>query len=209
MYMPAHFEETDQQRVRELMEACPLATLVAHTPDGLVANHVPVLQRDDDQLIGHVALANDLHKMLDDRQEVLLIFRGEDSYVSPNWYPSKAQHHRHVPTWNYQVAHVSGRISFQHDEHSKRAAVAMLTRHHESMTNGDKAWKMSDAPADFMLDMLAGIVAFRIAVERVVAKSKLSQNREAGDRAGVVDSLERRGKVELARSMRRLDSPSG
>ncbi|MEO1082286.1 MAG: FMN-binding negative transcriptional regulator [Pseudomonadota bacterium] len=208
MYMPAHFEETDQRKVRDLMNARPLAALVAHTPGGLVANHVPVLLRDDEQLIGHVALANELHTVLDAGQEVLLIFRGEDSYVSPNWYPSKAQHHRHVPTWNYQVAHVHGRISFQHDEQSKRAAVALLTRHHESMTNGQHAWKMSDAPADFMAEMLAGIVAFRIAVDRIVAKSKLSQNREPGDRAGVVDSLENSGKAELARSMRGLASPS-
>ncbi len=191
------------------MDAYPLAMLVAHTVEGLVSNHVPVLMNDHGELIGHVAKENALHELLGEAHEVLLVFRGEDSYVSPNWYPSKAQHHRHVPTWNYQVAHVHGRISFQHDEHSKRAAVAMLTRHHERTTNGDRAWKMSDAPADYMKDMLAGIVAFRIAVERVVAKSKLSQNREARDRAGVVDSLERRGKVGLARSMRRLDSPSG
>ncbi|MEM1190488.1 MAG: FMN-binding negative transcriptional regulator [Pseudomonadota bacterium] len=208
MYTPAHFEETDQRRVRGLMNAHPLAALVAHTPQGLVANHMPVLLRDDEQLIGHVALANELHTVLEEGQEVLLIFRGEDSYVSPNWYPSKEQHHRHVPTWNYQVAHVHGRVSFQHDEPSKRAAVAMLTRHHERATNAERAWKMSDAPADFMADMLAAIVAFRIDIERIFAKSKLSQNRDAADFAGVADALEARGKAQLATAMHEF-SPSG
>ena len=145
------------------MRTAPLACIVAQTDAGLIANHLPLLTGADGALVGHVALANDMHRLVADGQEVLVIFRGEDGYVSPNFYPSKAEHHRHVPTWNYQVVHVYGDIRFQHDERAKRAAVGLLTRDHERRVNGDRAWRMADAPADYMTQMLAGIVAFRIA----------------------------------------------
>ncbi|MBL9060046.1 MAG: FMN-binding negative transcriptional regulator [Mangrovicoccus sp.] len=203
MYLPAHFEETDPAEVAALLREFPLACLVAQTPEGLVANHLPLLTGADGALIGHLALANDWHRLVAEGQEVLAVFRGEEAYVSPNLYPSKAVHHRHVPTWNYQAVHVQGRIAFQHDEKAKRAAVGLLTREHERRLNGDAAWRMADAPADYMTAMLANIVAFRISVTRVIAKSKLSQNREPADAASVADSLAARGRDRLAARMRR------
>jgi transcriptional regulator len=157
----------------------------------------------DAALIGHVALANDMHRIIPDGTPVLAIFRGQDAYVSPNLYPSKALHHRHVPTWNYQVVHVAGRISFQHDDKTKRAIVGRLTRDHERAMNGDAAWRMADAPRDYMEGMLAAIVAFRIDITGIIAKAKLSQNREAADHAGVVGSVEARGLDIMAARMRR------
>ena len=204
MYLPAHFEETDAAEVAALMAAFPLACLVAATPEGLVANHLPLLVGPDGALIGHVALANDLHRLVAEGQEVMAVFRGEEAYVSPNLYPSKAVHHRHVPTWNYQAVHVHGPIAFRHDEKAKRAAVGLLTREHERRLNGDAAWRMADAPADYLTGMLANIVAFRIEVRRVIAKAKLSQNREPADFAGVVESLEARGREAMAARMRRI-----
>ena len=204
MYLPAHFEETDAAEVAALMAAFPLACLVAETPEGLVANHLPLLVGPDGALIGHVALANDLHRLVAEGQEVMAVFRGEEAYVSPNLYPSKAVHHRHVPTWNYQAVHVHGPIAFRHDEKAKRAAVGLLTREHERRLNGDAAWRMADAPADYLTGMLANIVAFRIEVRRVIAKAKLSQNREPADFAGVVESLEARGRDGMAARMRRI-----
>lgn len=204
MYLPAHFEETDPAEVAALLQAFPLACLVAETPEGLVANHLPLLSGPDGALIGHLALANDWHRLVAEGQEVLAVFRGEEAYVSPNLYPSKAVHHRAVPTWNYQAVHVHGRIAFQHDEKAKRAAVGLLTRAHERRLNGDAAWRMADAPADYMDGMLAQIVAFRISVTRVIAKSKLSQNREPADFAAVAASLETRGRDRLAARMRRI-----
>ena len=204
MYLPAHFEETDAAEVAALMAAFPLACLVAATPEGLVANHLPLLVGPDGALIGHVALANDLHRLVAEGQEVMAVFRGEEAYVSPNLYPSKAVHHRHVPTWNYQAVHVHGPIAFRHDEKAKRAAVGLLTREHERRLNGDAAWRMADAPADYLTGMLANIVAFRIEVRRVIAKAKLSQNREPADFAGVVESLEARGRDGMAARMRRI-----
>lgn len=204
MYLPAHFEETDAAEVAALMAAFPLACLVAATPEGLVANHLPLLVGPDGALIGHVALANDVHRLVAEGQEVMAVFRGEEAYVSPNLYPSKAVHHRHVPTWNYQAVHVHGPIAFRHDEKAKRAAVGLLTREHERRLNGDAAWRMADAPADYLTGMLANIVAFRIEVRRVIAKAKLSQNREPADFAGVVESLEARGRDGMAARMRRI-----
>lgn len=201
MYLPPHFEEARPDEIRSIMEAAPLACIVAHTSEGLIANHVPLLATPDGDLIGHIALANDMHRLIGEDQEVLTIFRGDDAYVSPNFYPSKPEHHRAVPTWNYQVVHVYGGIAFQRDEHAKRAAVGLLTRTHERRVNGTDAWRMADAPADYMQQMLANIVAFRIKVQRVLAKSKLSQNREERDYRGAVTGLRSTGHAALAERM--------
>jgi len=203
MYLPDSFLETDPDEITRLIAAFPLAALVAQTEEGLVANHLPLLRAPDGGLIGHVALANDLHRLLVEGQEVLAIFRGEEAYVTPNAYPSKAEHHRAVPTWNYRIVHVHGTISFRHDDHAKRAAVALLTRDHERRVNGSAAWKMGDAPADYMETMLAAIVAFRITPLRVVAKSKLSQNRTDVDRSSVSENMDARGEAGMAEAIRR------
>ena len=206
MYLPPHFEERDRGEIDAMVAAAPLACVVAQTAEGLVANHLPLLAGPGGVLIGHVALANDMHRLIADGEPVLAIFRGEQGYVSPNYYPSKREHHRHVPTWNYEVVHMHGRIAFQHDTQAKRAAVGLLTRHHERRVNGEQAWRMADAPADYMETMLDGIVALRISVERVLAKAKLSQNREAVDYRGAIEGLEASGQERLARRMaRRLD----
>ncbi|MBT0781077.1 FMN-binding negative transcriptional regulator [Paracoccus sp. pheM1] len=203
MYIPPHFHEIDPQEIAALIEAAPLACIVAQTAEGLVANHVPLLAGPDGTLIGHVALANAMHRLIAEGQEVLAIFRGEDGYVSPNFYPTKPEHHRHVPTWNYQVVHIHGGIVFQHDERAKRAAVGLLTRSHERRLNGADAWRMADAPADYMQQMLAGIVAFRIEIRRTLAKSKLSQNREARDYQGAIAGLRASGHAAMAETMAR------
>jgi transcriptional regulator len=209
MYLPEHFKEVDEAEIASVIAAAPLACIVAQTDVGLIANHLPLLTGADGALVGHVALANDMHRLVAEGQEVLVIFRGEDGYVSPNFYPSKPEHHRHVPTWNYQVVHVHGRIAFQHDERAKRAAVGLLTREHERRVNGATAWRMADAPADYVSQMLVGIVAFRIAVGRVLAKSKLSQNREPRDYQGAVKGLRASGSDALAERMARRVAEGG
>jgi len=203
MYLPDHFHEVDPTEIEGLISAHPLACVVAQTKAGLIANHLPLLAGKDYSLIGHMALANDMHGLLDEGQDVLAIFRGEGGYVSPNYYPSKPEHHRHVPTWNYQVVHVHGEIAFQHDARSKRAAFGLLTSRHERRLHGDDAWRMSHAPADYMEAMLDAIVAFRITVTRTIAKSKLSQNREPRDHRGAVEGLSAAGNAVLAATMAR------
>ena len=101
MYLPAHFTEADRAEIFALIDARPLATLVCTGPDGMLANHIPMLRDGDHGLVGHIALANDLHRLVADGAPALAIFGGEDSYISPNWYPGKVAHHRVVPTWNY------------------------------------------------------------------------------------------------------------
>jgi transcriptional regulator len=203
MYMPPHFQEVRTEEIAALIEAAPLACIAAHTTEGLIANHIPLLAAPDGTLIGHVAMANDMHRLIADKQEVLAIFRGDDAYVSPNFYPSKAEHHRAVPTWNYQVVHVYGGITWQHDEHARLAAVGLLTRQQERRQNGEKAWRMADAPADYMAVMLPNIVAFRIRPTRTLAKSKLSQNREPRDLRGAIDGLRASGHEGIAARMER------
>jgi transcriptional regulator len=204
MYLPEHFREIDPEEIAAVIAAAPLGCVVANTSEGLIANHMPILVDKRGELVGHIALANDMHWLIAEGEAVLVIFRGVDGYVSPNFYPSKAEHHKQVPTWNYQVVHVHGTISFQHDESSKRAAVGLLTREHERRINGEKAWRMADAPADYMTDMLGKIVAFRIAVTRTIAKSKLSQNRDVRDFEGAVDGLQSSGQEALAARMAAL-----
>lgn len=208
MYIPPHFHEINTDEISVIMQAAPLSCIVAQTGEGLIANHFPLLAAPDGTLIGHVALANDMHRLVTNGQEVLAIFRGDDAYISPNFYPSKFEHHKHVPTWNYQVVHAYGEITFQHDEHAKRAAVGLLTRTHERRLNGANAWKMADAPADYINQMLENIVAFRVKVTRLLAKSKLSQNRDERDYQGVIDGLEAGDGVAMAARMaahRKLD----
>ena len=201
MYIPSHFEEISLSEIASVVAAFPLACVVAQTPEGSIANHLPLLAGSDGNFIGHVALANDMHRLIAEDQEVLAIFRGVDAYVSPNYYPGKQEHHRHVPTWNYQVVHVYGAITFQHDERSKRAAVGLLTKRHESRVNRDQAWRMADAPKDYMEQMLDSIVAFKLTVTRTLAKSKLSQNRDARDYQGAIASLRASGEDALAEIM--------
>ena len=201
MYMPDRFKEVDVAEIAAIIAEAPLACVVANTPEGLIANHVPLVIDKAGDLIGHIALANDMHRVVKDGQDVIVIFRGVDGYISPNSYPSKQEHHRHVPTWNYQVVHMHGAISFLHDERSKRAAVGLLTRERERRVNGDQAWRMADAPADYILDELGQIVAFRISVTRTIAKSKLSQNRDQRDFDGAIEGLKSHGNRALAERM--------
>jgi transcriptional regulator len=197
MYLPAHFDETRPDELRRVIEEFALGALVVNGPDGLDANHVPFIFEPDagerGRLLAHVARANPLWREAKDRDEVLVIFRGTDAYVSPNWYPSKAETPRHVPTWNYQAVHVHGRLYIRDDEKFVRGVVARLTRTHEARTGAEQPWKMTDAPADYIDTMLAAIVGLEIEITRIVGKAKLSQNREERDRLGAAEALRSRG----------------
>jgi len=189
MYLPQHFRENDIEEVKAIVEQFPLATCIASIGDDFEANHLPMVWRDD-KLIGHIAFANSMHENLKDGCKALFLFRAENSYISPNWYPTKPQHHKHVPTWNYQVVHMHGELYFKHTEKEKIAAVGLLTQLHEKRLNGDSAWKMRDAPKDYMKTMLDGIVGIEFHIKRLEAKSKLSQNREKIDYTAVMNKMD-------------------
>lgn len=206
MYVPAHFAETRTETLRKLIEEFPLGSLVTHGANGLDANLIPfeLVQMEGQQglLRGHVAKANPVWQEIADGSEVLVVFRGTDAYVSPNWYPSKHETHRLVPTWNYRVVNVHGKIRFTENEKFLRAVVGRLTKIHEQRAEGERAWRMADAPAEYMSTMIAAIVGVEIAFDRVVGKSKLSQNREDRDRLHAAGVLEERGQTDVARAMR-------
>jgi transcriptional regulator len=187
MYRPAHFAEDDPGTLAALMRAHPLAVLVHGAGEALSAEHLPLeYDAGTRTLRGHVARANPLWRSADG-QPVLAVFRGVDAYVSPNWYPSKAQHHKVVPTWNYAVVHAHGRLRAVDDAPWLHDFVTRLTARHEA---GQPApWAVADAPPEFVAQLLRAIVGIEIAVERLVGKSKLSQNRDAADRAGVSTGL--------------------
>jgi transcriptional regulator len=196
MYMPSYFKETRSEALHALMRAYPFATLVTHADAGLAANHLP-FELVGDHLHGHVARGNELARA--DGAEVLVIFRGPEGYVSPNWYPSKHETGREVPTWNYAVIHVHGRLRVVEDHTWLRQLLERLTDRHEA--GQPKPWHVSDAPADHIEKSLDGIVGLEISIERIEGKFKLSQNHPAANRAGVVEGLRQRsgrGDAELA-----------
>ena len=211
MYLPAHFEETRPEELRRLITAYPLAALVTNGPSGLDANHLPFEFHPDDgergRLLAHVARANPVWKELQDGAEVLVIFRAADAYISPNWYPSKHEFHRQVPTWNYQVVHVHGKAHVRDDERFVRGVVARLTRANEGNTGSARPWKMTDSSPDYIDQMLAAIVGIEIDIIRMVGKWKLSQNKEERDRISAAGQLESRGAHALAEAM--LDTVPG
>ncbi len=202
MYVPEHFAELRPEQLHGLIEANPLGALVTAGAGGLDANHLP-FELDPSvgphgRLTAHVARANPLWQEVVEGDDVLVIFRAADGYVSPNWYPSKQESHRHVPTWNYQVVHAHGRIRVMDDERFVRAVVGRLTRTHEGRLAQAHPWKMSDAEKDYLGQMLKAIVGIEVDITRLQGKWKLSQNREERDRLGVIDALRARGDQRLA-----------
>ncbi len=205
MYVPEHFQEKRPDEIRRIIEQHSLGTLVSHGANGLDANQIPFelveMEGERGILRAHVARNNPLWQDVDNDSEVLVVFRAMESYISPNWYPSKQETHRLVPTWNYQVVNVYGKIRFTDDAKFLRAVVGRLTRTHEASAEGEKAWRMADAPPDYIAAMLEAIVGIEIAFTRIAAKSKLSQNREMRDRLSAAEALEIRGHLELSKAM--------
>ena len=193
MYQPAHFQEARGEVLAGLMHAHPLATLVTVSADGLTANHLPMeydpLPAPFGTLRGHIARANPLWREAAgaSTSQALAIFQGPHAYISPNWYPSKLEAGKAVPTWNYAVVHAHGPLRFFEDRQQLRALVERLTERHEA--GRPHPWRVADAPEDYLEQMLKAIVGFEVPLTRIAGKWKLSQNRTAADRAGVIDGL--------------------
>jgi transcriptional regulator len=205
MYLPNHFEESRDEELLRTIAAYPFGALVVRGPDGLDANHVPFLideaKEKPKRLLAHVARANPLWKEAKDGDEALVIFRADDAYISPNWYPSKHEFHRQVPTWNYRVVHVHGKLYIRDDERFVRGVVARLTRTHEAQTGSPRPWKMTDSSAEYIAQMLSNIVGIEIEITKMVGKWKLSQNKDERDRGNAADELRKRGEQEISGAM--------
>jgi len=193
MYVPDHFREDRKDVLYQAMRRIAFATLVTKDLD---ANHLPMLL-EGDVLRGHVARANPVWKS--GEGAALAIFLGPHAYVSPNWYPSKAQSGKAVPTWNYITVHARGTIHWRQEPDWLRAHVSALSHAQESLRPAP--WQIGDAPESYIDSMLRGIVGFELIIESLEGKYKLSQNRDEADRAAVAAAFEREGRADLARLM--------
>lgn len=192
MYVPPRYRVTDDASIDELIRAHGFATLVTHGAGGLMASHVPVeLSRDAEGgrvLHGHLAKANPQWRQLEACPEVMVVFLGPHAFVTPTWYD-----HPNVPTWNYQAVHAYGPARVTHDEHELSASVRALSERYEPPESPPPRFDFDAMPEKLRTAELKGIVGFTIRVERVDAAFKLSQNRNATDKARIIRELRARG----------------
>ncbi|MDY0881500.1 FMN-binding negative transcriptional regulator [Dongia soli] len=190
MYVPTAFQESDPAVLRQIIREARLCNFVTATQEGLVATPLPLFLNADEGehgvLYGHLAKANPQWKMTS-IGDALAIFVGGHAYITPSWYASKAKDEKVVPTWNYEAVHAYGPAEFFEDADRLLDVVTRLTNLHES--ERAKPWAVSDAPADYIKAQLRGIVGIRMPITRLQGKRKMSQNRNAEDRAGVARGL--------------------
>ena len=209
MYIPEHFKEVRTEEIERIIKDFPLACLVANTPEGLIAAHIPLILKGDEYLIGHLAKSNEMPSLVERDQEVMCIFRGDDAYVSAKDYPQTGGKIKKVPTWNYQVVHIYGTIRFYNDRRSRLAATGFLTKQIERQVHGEEAWRMADAPLDYIMEQIEDITAFDVTITKVLAKSKMNQNDPQEEIESVIDSLEVREEEGMASSMKRWLADAG
>jgi len=192
MYIPSHFLETDPEKISQFIKTHPLGLLVANVDGDLIGNHLPFMAPAGNiavgvKLISHTAKANPIWKVGDTQQKVLLVFSGYETYISPSSYATKKETHKVVPTYNYLSVHIKGTLSAIQDEEGKHRIVNILTDQMESRRKDP--WAVTDAPKDYIETMLANIVGIELLIEKIEAKWKISQNRPARDRQGVIEDL--------------------
>lgn len=210
MYLPQHFEETRPAVLHRLLQAHPLGLLITLDADGApVANPVPLMldagRGPLGTLCGHVARANPVWQAAG--QQVLVVFQGPDGYISPNGYAAKAEHGKVVPTWNYATVQARGPLVALDHAAAAHALVSRLTARHEAAQ--PRPWAVGDAPDDYIAGMLRAIVCIEIPLTALVGKYKLSQNRSAADRAGVVAALQAQGDAPAQALADWMQDPAG
>jgi transcriptional regulator len=196
MYTPKNFVMEDVGEVHALMRAHPFAILLTHGTAGLIATHLPTVLRVDDKApLGriecHLARPNPQWRSFTPDADAMMIFQGPDAYIRPGWYPSKTEHAKVVPTWNYAVVHAYGRLQVVEDQAWLLAHVSELTQQQEAPS--PQPWSTADAPESFLAVMARGIVGLTFTIARLEGKAKMSQNRDSRDRAGVARGLAERG----------------
>lgn len=208
VYLPAHFAETDTEAMHGLIRECPLGMLITLGSDGLTANHVPFILDTRaggyGRLLAHVARNNPVWHDHDPDYGALVVFQSTDAYISPNWYATKRETGEVVPTWNYLVVHAYGPLIVHDDAKWVRGQAGMLTKQQEA--SQPQPWKMADAPQAYTAASLAQIVGLEIPIQRLVGKSKASQNRSDADRAGAIAGLRQTGDPGDAAMADRMDA---
>ena len=196
MFQPPLFREDRIEVMHALMRAHPFATLVNSATGPLTADHVPLVLHPElsetGTLRGHLAAANPLWRAMRDRGgtgpiEVLAVFQGPQTYVTPSWYPSKKAHGKVVPTWNYAVVHAHGTLRFHDETDWLMAHLSELTNRQES--HRPEPWAVTDAPDDFTAKQLKGLIGFEIAIDSLTGTWKVSQNKSGEDREGLERGL--------------------
>lgn len=199
MYRPPAFREDRPEILREAIRAHPLGTLVTAGSGGLMANMLPFSLRESqsgDVLRAHLAKANEQIAELREGTPALIVFQGPHSYVSPSWYPTKKEHGKAVPTWNYVIVQARGVPRIIDDTDWLKQQLVELTSAHEE--GRSEPWSVDDAPASYLEAQLKGIVGLEIAVNRLEGKWKVSQNQPEPNRQGVVAGLRSEGQEALA-----------
>lgn len=202
MYVPSAFAEHHPDELLAIMRSCSLPVLVSQAKDDeglrIVATHLPLMV-ESDRIVGHLARANKQWKLLDTTTEALAIFSGVDGYVSPSHYATKRESGKVVPTWNYEAVHAYGRLEVIEDADRIMAIVAKLTHRQEAPR--DTPWKVSDAPGDYIAAQLKLIVGVVLHVTKLIGVRKLSQNKTAADRDGVIAGQRQENPVLAARML--------
>jgi transcriptional regulator len=196
MHIPSKFKQHEENQLIEIMREYPFATLVTLSESGIEATHLPViLNKVDGKNIvqAHISKANKIWESVKEGSEILLIFNGPNCYISPNYYPTKQESGKAVPTWNYVVVHVKGTISFIHDEKWIYHMIDSLTQEHESKQ--DFPWSISDAPDTYINRMLPAIVGIEISIDSIEGQWKLSQNQPEVNQFGVIQGLLQKGET--------------
>ena len=209
MYIPKQFQQDKESLIKAIKEI-KLGALIIFSEGNFFINHIPFIIKEDAESIileGHVAKANEIWKVANPQNKTTVIFQGAHSYIHPNWYPSKAKNHKSVPTWNYQAVHCYGHSQSQQSEEWILNHLIELTNHNEkSQTN---PWSVSDAPDQYIKDLVKGIIGIRIKVEKIEGALKMSQNHPEENRLGVIDGLSKSQKpseCEVARLMIQIEA---
>lgn len=196
LYIPPAFRESELAQLHAHIAASGLTTLITVGPDGPLVSHIPMhfdpARGAQGVVEGHLARGNPQWKDSDLAKPAVAQFMGPDAYVSPSWYPSKQEHGKVVPTWNYSVVCVRGRLEIFDDPEQLRAQVTRLTDRFEGRFPAP--WQVDDAPSDYLERQFKGIVGVRLHVESIEGKAKLSQNRTETDRDGVAAALGQSGR---------------
>lgn len=195
MYLPKHFEVSDPSVLRDFMREHPFATVVVADASGLSADHIPLQVTGDDdsgwKLAGHVARANPLWKKAEAGIDCLVIFHGPQHYISPNWYATKKEHGKVVPTWNYEVVHVQGRLRAVDDVAWLLKFLQRLTETHEA--DQPMPWQVEDVPRDYLQRMLEAVVGIAIEIVALTGKAKMSQNQPKTNQESLIAALRQTG----------------
>ena len=201
MYIPKHFQPSDKA-AQEFLSQIESGHLVSNTEKGLVSTLLPLIyDQETNSLLGHVAKLN-IQASLPTNQEALVISMLNETYISPNWYASKEEHHKVVPTWDYMLVHAYGQLVIHNDPDWILNQVTRLTNHFEA--NQPKPWNVDQAPTDYVDGQIRAIVGIELEINRIEASFKMSQNKSKADLDGVIAGLQKAGKVSISEAISAL-----